>query len=125
MSDTVLMIGVAVMRGVVDNTLPLEERLAAAMRYVRENRSNVLWRSGDSGQRLDDLMFRTAIGAVMAGASEDEQEQIRRSLATLKALAAASQGIPVDFGAIDMDDLIPLMELWRDSAEAPHDHTKE
>lgn len=121
MSDLALTFGISEMNGRIDQSLPLEERLVAAMRYIRKYHCDVLWLSVASGNQLDDLMFRTAIGAVMVEASEDEQDLIRRSLLPLKAIAAATNGIPVDFASTLSDDLISLMKLWKDSDTPPND----
>lgn len=88
----------------------LQNRLLSAMRYAREH-DDVFFMCG----RLDDDMrFRAALGAVMLAGSEEDKETIERSLKPMRMLAAAAQGVPVDFGALeDMGDLLPLMKLWK------------
>jgi hypothetical protein len=92
---------------------PLPERLAYAMRYVREHEDDLFFMSHAVN---DDLMMRTALAAVMVAGDEADKDIIARSLQPLKMLSAAMQGIPVDFSAMGMsDDLVPLMKIWNES----------
>lgn len=111
MNNINLTIAVSAMKGRIPMDESLENRLKYAMKYVREHKSDIFFMTVAD----DDLMLRAAIAAVMVTGSEEEQDLITRSLAPLKALAAATQGIPVNFGAIDFsDDLIPIMKIWND-----------
>jgi hypothetical protein len=100
-----------------DKTLPLLERLKAAMLDVRNCR-----REQDiffmTGRLTDDFRFQTAIAAVMLACDDVERDQIERSLRPLRMLAAATQGIPVDFGQLEMsDDMLPLLGMWHETGE--------
>lgn len=91
----------------------LTERLEYSMRYVRKHESDVFWMSTAHGPEMDDLKFRTAIAAVMLAGNASDRDILTRSLHPLRALSAATQGIPVDFGALKFDeDMLPLMKLW-------------
>lgn len=91
----------------------LTERLEYSMRYVREHESDVFWMSTARGPEMDDLKFRTAIAAVMLAGNASDRDILTRSVQPLRMLSAATQGIPVDFGALKFDeDMLPLMKLW-------------
>lgn len=95
----------------VDKTLT--ECLQFAMRYVRDNANDLFWMSA---RTTDDVMFRTALAAVMLAGSEDDKDVIERSMKPLRALTALLSGVPIDMAAIPTDkDLLPLMKLWHES----------
>lgn len=117
MNDRSLMemqISIAPMRGLIPADKPLEERLAFAMDYVRKHERDLFWMSYSVN---DDMMFRSAIAAVMIDGSEEDKLSIQRSMKPLQMLAAAANGIPVDFEFMDTENLIPLLKLWHASAE--------
>ena len=66
----------------------------------------------------EDDQFRSAVGAVMADATQEERDLLGMELDVLKALSAASSGVPVDMGAVlngfDTDKAIGLSGLWRE-----------
>jgi len=110
----------APVRALIPADKPLAERIAFAMRYVREHGRDLFWMSYNAS---DDLKMRTAIAAVMLAGNEEDREAITKSMKPLRMLSAAMSGIPVDFSALeDMGDVIPLLKLWNDSA--PLDTTK-
>ena len=112
MSDIELTIAANAVK--VDSDKPLKERIQGAMRYVRDHEHDIFWMSGRVN---DDMRLRTALGAVLLKATESERDIISRSLKPLKMLAAAAQGIPVDFGALEQsDDLLPLLGMWHETA---------
>lgn len=63
----------------------------------------------------EEEQFRGALGGAMLASDDTDQERIKASLLPLQALAAAIQGVPVDFERVlsdDPDKLIPLRKLW-------------
>ncbi len=86
------------------------------MRYVREHERDVFWMTPVLD---DDFRFRTALAAVMLNGTENDREVITKSLLPLKMLSAAASGIPVDFSQMEVENLLPLMKLWHDSAAQP------
>lgn len=116
-----LQLAVAAIRPSIPKDKPLAERVAAALRYARENESSVFWMSH---RVTDDLILRSALAAVMVEGDDDDKEMITRSLQPMKMLAAAMQGIPVDFSQLDTDNILPLVQMLNDSkkpADSPHD----
>ncbi len=100
----------------VDADKPLRQRIESALRDVRTREHDIFWMSGRVD---DDMRMRTALGAVLLKASDEEKDIISRSLKPLKMLAAASQGIPVDFSALESsDDLLPILGMWHETATA-------
>jgi hypothetical protein len=92
---------------------PLAERVAFAMRYVREHESDLFWMSYDAN---DDLKMQTALAAVMLAGNEEDREAIGRAMKPLKMLSAAMSGIPVDFTSLeDYADVLPLLKMWKES----------
>ena len=111
-----LQIAAAPVRDQIPADQPLAERIAFAMRYVREHEDSLFWMSYEVN---DDLMMRTALAAVMLAGNEDDRDAISRALKPLKMLNAAMQGIPVDFSALDAsDDLLSLVKMWKESASS-------
>ncbi len=95
----------------------LVERIDFAMRYVRGNQRDLFFMSGSV---TDDMMFRTALAAVMVAGSEDDKDRIERSLKPVNALNAAFAGVAIDpAGLMPPDDFIPLLKMWHDSAKPP------
>ena len=114
MHSNELGIGVALLKEYVPATGTLKERLLAAMRAARKD--DVLWFLYDN---TGDDAFRCAVGAVMVGASAEEREQITAELRALRAISAATQGVPVDMAAV-LDGMKPesalgLMGLWQEA----------
>jgi len=104
-------------RDVIPKDRPLRERIEFAMRYVRSHERDLFWMSH---QVNDDLMFRTALAAVMLSGDESDRDIITRSMKPLRMFSAAVSGIPVDFSAFDFtDDLLPLMGIFNDSKKTP------
>ena len=92
---------------------PLAERIAFAMRYVREHEGDLFWMSYDAN---DDLKMRTALAAVMLAGNEADREAIAKGMQPLKMLSAAMSGIPVDFSALEsLGDVLPLLKIWKES----------
>src|SRR4051794_36305581 len=86
----------------------VRERLRKAMRHV----ADIEWLG-----LPEDEQFRSAIAAALVEAPPDQQALISRSLAPLKALNAAIQGVPVDCEAVfaaTAGDELPLLALWRE-----------
>ena len=91
----------------------LAERVAFAMRYVREHERDLFWMSYDAN---DDLKMRTALAAVMLAGNEEDKDAITRAMKPLRMLSAAMSGIPVDFAALEgTEDVLPLIKMWHDS----------
>jgi hypothetical protein len=112
MNETELMIAVSGFSNLIPKDEPLKARLDWAMKHVRKHQRDIFWMSYEIN---DDAMFRTALAGVMVGASEDEKALITKSVKPLKALNAAISGVPVDFSGLDMEGILPLMEMWRDT----------
>ena len=110
-------IAVSTMKDQIPKDATLKERLAFAMAYVIKHERDLFWMSYKID---DDLLFRTALAAVMITGNESDQDIITRSLQPLKMLAAAVSGIPVDFTQLESgDDLLPLMAMFKDAKAAP------
>lgn len=114
MSDNMLMIGVAAIKGhLLPVDAPLDDRLRAAFRSA--------WK--DFGLTTnDDVLMRVGIGAVMIQAEDagrdDEVDRLKRSMDALRSLAAMLSGVPVDLEAMSKqasDDLVPLMPLYKEA----------
>jgi hypothetical protein len=113
MNTTEMMIAVSSFRDDVPKDKPLEQRINWAMNHVRENQRDIFWMSHSIS---DGAMFQTALAAVMFSASEEEKSLITKSVMPLRALDAAMSGIPVDFGDVDTEGILPLMKMWRQAA---------
>ena len=107
--ETSIMVGIAELRGKVDPKQPLEERLKVAMRAALNH-----WMVID-----EESQFKMAIGAVLAEATEEEQERINIDLKFLRAMSSAASGVPVDFdrligelGEDSADKAVGLRKLW-------------
>ena len=115
--DMFVNLAVAGMRHAVEKDKPLRERIVSAMRYVRANTDSLFFMGGWDDE---NIQFKTALCAVLEGASEEERNIVTRSMKPLQMLAAATQGVPVDWGALEAtDDILPLAGLWHDSKESP------
>ncbi len=103
-----IMIGITELRHDVDSKQPLEERLKIVMKKALNH-----WLVLD-----EESQFKMAVGAVLAEATEEEQERINIELRVLKALSAAISGVPIDWGNLvadeDRDKTIGLSGLWRE-----------
>ena len=93
------MVGIAELRTMVDSKQPLEERLKVAMRAALKH-----WHVLD-----EESQFKMDVGAVLAEATEEEQERMNIDLKFLRAMSSAASGVPVDFGRL-------IGELGEDSA---------
>jgi hypothetical protein len=118
-----LQIAVSSVRGNIPTDGLLRDRIASAMRYVRTHEDDIFCMSH---RVTDDDRIRTALAAVMLDATEADKDIIVRSLKPLQALGAAMQGIPVDMSQVEMaDDLLPIVELWRQSGDPVDTGEKE
>ena len=106
-----IMIGITELRGNIDSSLPLEDRLKISMRGALNH-----WLVID-----EESQFKMAIGAVMVEATEEERERIETDLKLLRALSSAASGVPVDFGRLmeglrggDSPKPVGLRKLWDD-----------
>lgn len=110
-----IQIAATVVKNRIPADKPLVDRLDFAMRYAREHERDVFFMSG---RITDDLMFRTALAAVMLAGDENDRDIITRSMQPLRMLSAAMSGVPVDFSQMDDSaDLLPLMKMFHESAE--------
>lgn len=108
--DNSIMLGITELRQSVDSGQPLKERLKIAMRSALHH-----WLITN-----EEDQFKTAVGAVMVEATEEERELIEVELKFLQALSAASRGIPVNFAVLmeevqekkETHELIGLKNLW-------------
>ncbi len=116
MNTTEMLIAVSGFKDLIPKDGALEDRISFAMKHVKENKGGIFWMSHGVDE---DAMFRTALAAVMLGANEGEKELITKSMKPLQALSALMSGTPVNFGEVDMDGILPLIELWR-KATAPN-----
>lgn len=111
-----LQFAAAPVRDRIPTDKPLAERVAFAMKYVREHERDLFWMSGSTS---DDTKFRAALAAVVLAGSDEDRDVIARSMKPLRMLSAAMQGIPVAFDGMEFDeDLLPLMKIWHESAVA-------
>lgn len=109
-----IQIAAAPVRDAIPTDKPLPERINFAMRYVREHERDLFWMSYDAN---DDLKMRTALAAVMLAGNEEDRDAITRAMKPLKMLSAAMSGIPVDFSALEgLEDVLPLLKMWKESA---------
>ncbi len=91
--------------------LPLDARLLFAMRYTRKHSRELFFLTAWPSI---DLMMKSAIGVVLAKATPEEQDIIKRSLAPLTALNAVLSGVPVDVERIESPP-IKILDLWAQS----------
>lgn len=115
--DTALIIAASSIFDVLPRGETLDNRLLFAMRYVRTHKADLLWMVGRPGE---NLMMRSAIGAVIMTAKPDEVTKIENSLKIMKSLDALLSGVPVDVDALnaqmDAHDTVPIIRLWHESA---------
>lgn len=72
-----------------------------------------------------DLQFRGALAAILTEYKEGspEGDQVRREIKIMRALGAATSGVPVDFATVLEDvgeaqgEPIKLAEMWREIAK--------
>lgn len=84
--------------------LPLEARCRQAFRAVKGH-----WMVTDQNEQ-----FQAAVAAILLETEDaTERERIEYTVETMKAIAAASQGIPVDFGSVLREEIegVPL-QAW-------------
>ena len=109
----------------VECTGKTEDMLRAAMQAAK-----VHWHIAAESE---DIQFRAAVGAVLLWLHDlgdtEMSERIKVELGVLNALAAASAGIPVDFGAVcdDRKELKPfgLLAMWKEEpVDVPNNPTQ-
>ena len=118
MTDDLMQIQIAAapVQSQIPKDQPLKMRVEFAMRYVREHESDLFWMSARTD---DNMLFRTALAAVMLAGDESDRDIISRSMKPLKRLSAATQGIPVDWSAFEMtEDMLPLMRMFNDAKKS-------
>lgn len=114
---TELLIASSPVRDAIPKDKPLAERIEFAMRYVREHKDAIFWMAHTAPD--DDLMFRTALSAVILAGDDSDRDIIERSMKPVRALSALLSGVPVDVErAMDVGgDVLPLIGMWRNSGE--------
>jgi hypothetical protein len=113
-TDTVgLQIAASAFKDQIPKDGSLEDRLMFAFRYVLDpsHERDIFWMSG---RLTSDMRFRTALAAILMTGSEEDRARINESLNTLRAFNAMLSGVPVDFSAVDTENAIPLMKLFRE-----------
>jgi len=92
----------------LDKSVTIENRLKQAMKLALNH-----WLGGN-----EDEQFRSAVGAVLLTASEEEKTLISREMAFLRSLSAAVTGVPVDWETLlpgEQDQkVIDLLRLWKE-----------
>lgn len=88
--DTMIMLVMADARPFVKPDDTLEDRLKAAMSAAKGH-----WVVKD-----EQLQFKGAIMAVYPSCSDEEKQRIEAEMDVLKAIAAASSGVPVDIASV-------------------------
>lgn len=102
-----ILVAVTELKQSVDADKPITERLKAAMAQARQH-----WLVTN-----EDDQFRAAIGAVLLSATDDEKARIESELKALRALSAATAGVPINFAALDTQkDPIGLLKIWKETA---------
>lgn len=109
-----LQIAASSLRDRIPKDQPLEARVEFAMRQVNSQERDLFWMTV---RPSDDLKLRTALAAVMLAGDDEDRVMIERSLKPLKAMSALISGVPVDFEAIDMEGILPLMKLYNEAKE--------
>lgn len=112
MNDVGMSLAISSIKDDIDNKLPLEQRILETMKLVRKRERDIFFMCYEVN---DDLMVRTALGAVMVAGSEDDKDMIKKSLLPLRALSAAASGLPINFADMDLENIIPIMKLWSES----------
>lgn len=103
--DNCILIAITELKQDVDNNTPIEDRFRAVMKKAKNH-----WLVVN-----EDDQLRAAIGAVMLTATEEEQERINAELAVIKALSAATSGVPINFDALEMNETpIGILNLWKE-----------
>src|SRR5580698_6807423 len=110
-----LTLAASAIKGNIPKDGPLADRVLAAMKCVRSHEHDIFWMCHSVN---DDLRIRAALAGVLVEGNEQDRDVITRSLRPLRMLAAATQGIPVDFSQMETsDDLVPIIKLWHESGE--------
>lgn len=104
--DPRLMIALTEAESAAKGETTLIGRLKAAMRATKNH-----WMLTD-----EDGRFRAAVGAVLLLSDEETQERIKKELTILRTLAAATNGVPVDFGGLHIEkgEAIGLIGIWNE-----------
>ncbi len=106
--DNTILIAITEIKQGIDSSDSIENRFRTAMIQAKNH-----WLVVD-----EDGQLRAAIGAVLVTATEDEKERIHAELDVIKALSAATTGVPVDFDALKMSgNPIGILNLWRELKE--------
>jgi len=101
-------IAIMEIEGQLDKTASIEDRLKKAMKLAKNH-----WLIVD-----EDEQFKSAVGAVLLKASEEERQIINQEMRILGALSAAQAGIPVNIEAVLPDDVkksYGLVKLWKET----------
>ena len=114
--DRLLMIPITALKSKLERDYPdfaekaIEERAKLAMKHAHDEGVCFMTPS-------DDQKFRAACGALLLMSSEEEQGRITVELRMLQGLSAATQGLPIDFGALIPDGFsaIGLMGIYNES----------
>jgi len=107
MSNTLLAMAISLIERDIDNSQPLEERLRNAMLMSLD--SEYTWMLREHQER-----FSAGVLAVLM-TSEDpgEKERVGIGLENLRALVAFTEGVPVDFEKVKLNENpIRLLKIW-------------
>lgn len=86
-----------------------EDKLRVAFKGARDH-----WMFTD-----EDEQMRGAIGAAMHHMTPEERVRVEAELRALQALSAATRGVPVDFGSLEIpENPIGILKLWGDAKAA-------
>lgn len=95
----------------LDSTATLEERCRQAFRVAITEDGGPFWMCAN----LDlDTKFRSAVVAVLLGATKEEKGKITHALKPLQALSAILRGVPVDLENVDIENALPLMKWYHE-----------
>lgn len=102
-------IAISDIKGKISKDKSIKERLKQAMRIAMDH-----WLV-----TAEQEQFRCAVGAVMLTALEEEKAILSEEMRSLNALSAATQGVPVNFDALEGNPKkwYHLMPLWKEIKE--------
>lgn len=108
--DNGMMIGASVISKRLEG---FEGDLEAKVKFAMQRAwTDDTWYTGSADDKL-----RAAIGGVMIHVGKDSEEwlTLERSVTALRSLSALLSGVPVDFGALDTEGVLPLAAWFHEA----------
>lgn len=103
-----MMIAIQEIRSSLDNSKPILENIKIAMKEAKNH-----WLVVNEEER-----FRSAIGAVLLVANEEQKQILTDEMKGLQIISALQSGIPVDIEAatqgLDTTKFFGLLKIWKE-----------